>query len=153
MTNAEKFILKEKEGKETVIALLSLFNGRSYKFANSALNAAKMFLNEESQFKAENALQKIHSLAEKENPAPKKKTVNDIEEGKKIFNAVKDAVKDQEIFTLLLKDAKIKSYVEGVLTLKFDSDYKTNHFEKYYKVRFENKASELFGKEIKVEVE
>ena len=138
MTNAEKFILKEKEGKETVIALLSLFDGRSYKFANSALNAVKMFLNEESQFKAENALQKIHSLAE---------------EGKKIFNAVKNAVKDQEIFTLLLKDAKIKSYVEGVLTLKFDSDYKTNHFEKYYKVRFENKASELFGKEIKVELE
>ena len=71
MTNAEKFILKEKEAKETVIALLSLFNGRSYKFANSALNAAKMFLNEESQFKAEKALQKINSLVE--NPAPKKK--------------------------------------------------------------------------------
>ena len=70
MTNTEKFILKEKNGKETVIALLSLFNGKNYKFANAALNAAKMFLNEESQFKAENALQKIHALADKENPAP-----------------------------------------------------------------------------------
>ena len=67
MTNAEKFILKEKEGKETVIALLSLFNGRSYKFANSALNAAKMFLNEESQFKAENALRKLDTLLKKNN--------------------------------------------------------------------------------------
>ena len=73
MTNAEKFILKESGAKETVIALLSLFNGKSYKFANSALNAAKMFLNEESHFEAANALQKINSLVEKENPAPKKK--------------------------------------------------------------------------------
>jgi len=62
-------------------------------------------------------------------------------------------VKDQEIFSALLKDAKVKSYVEGVLTLKFDSEYKTNHFEKYYKVRFENTVSDLFDKEIKVEVE
>lgn len=73
MTNAEKFILKEKEAKETVIALLSLFNGKSYKFANSALNTAKMFLNEESQFKADNALKKINSLVDKENSASKKK--------------------------------------------------------------------------------
>ena len=64
MTNTEKFILKEKEAKKTVIALLSLFNGRSYKFANSALNAAKMFLNEESQFKAESALNKIAALTD-----------------------------------------------------------------------------------------
>ena len=71
MTNAEKFILKETGGKEAVTALLKIFDGKSYKFANSALNAAKLFLNEESQFKAEKALQKINSLVE--NPAPKKK--------------------------------------------------------------------------------
>ena len=62
-------------------------------------------------------------------------------------------MKDQEIFHALLKDAKVKRYAEGVLTLKFNSDYKTNHFEKYYKVRFEKVASNLFGKEITVEVE
>lgn len=64
MTNAEKFILKEKDAKETVRALVSLFNGKSYKFANSALNAAKNFLNEESTFNAGNALMKIDSLGE-----------------------------------------------------------------------------------------
>ena len=69
MTNAEKFILKEKDAKETVIALLSLFNGKNYKFANAALNTAKIFLNEESQFQAANALMKINSLVDKEKPA------------------------------------------------------------------------------------
>ena len=59
----------------------------------------------------------------------------------------------QEIFHTLLKDAKVKRYAEGKLTLKFNSEYKTNHFEKYYKVRFEKVASNLFGKEITVEVE
>ena len=70
MTNTEKFILKEKDAKETVIALLSLFNGKSYKFANAALNIAKKFLNEESQFQAGNAVQKINALVQKENPTP-----------------------------------------------------------------------------------
>ena len=69
MTNVEKFILKEKGAKEAVEMLLALFDGKSYKFANSALNAAKMFLNEESQFKAENALQKLETLLKK-NLAP-----------------------------------------------------------------------------------
>lgn len=73
MTNAEKFILKEKNAKETVVALLTLFDGKSYQFANAALNTAKMFLNENSQFNVGNALSKIHSLTEKENPSPKKK--------------------------------------------------------------------------------
>ena len=67
MTNAEKFILKEKGAKEAIEMLLALFDGKSYKFANSALNAAKMFLNEESQFKAENALQKLETLLKKSN--------------------------------------------------------------------------------------
>ena len=67
MTNVEKFILKEKGAKEAVEMLLALFDGKSYKFANSALNAAKMFLNEESQFKAENALQKLETLLKKDN--------------------------------------------------------------------------------------
>ena len=75
MTNAEKFILKEKDAKETVIALLSLFNGKNYKFANAALNTAKMFLNEESQFKAETALKRIAALSEAKTApvTPKKK--------------------------------------------------------------------------------
>ena len=59
----------------------------------------------------------------------------------------------QEIFHTLLKDAKAKSYVESTLTLTFDSVYKQKHFEKFYQRRFEVLASELFGKEIKVEVE
>ena len=67
MTNTEKFILKEKGAKEAVEMLLALFDGKSYKFANSALNVAKMFLNEESQFKAENALQKLETLLKKNN--------------------------------------------------------------------------------------
>lgn len=62
-------------------------------------------------------------------------------------------MKDQDIFTALLKDAKVTRYAENKLTLKFDSEYKSNHFEKYYKVRFEDSASKLFGEEIKVEVE
>ena len=62
-------------------------------------------------------------------------------------------MKDQEIFTLVLKDAKVKSYAEGKLTLIFPSDYKVNFFEKNYKTRFEKLASELFGEEIKAEVE
>ena len=73
MTNTEKFVLKEKGAKETVEMLLALFDGKSYKFANSALNAAKMFLNEESQFKAENALQKLDMLLKKNNTPVKKK--------------------------------------------------------------------------------
>ena len=54
---------------------------------------------------------------------------------------------------MVLKDAEVKSYTEGKLTLIFPSDYKVNFFEKNYKVRFEKLASDLFGKEIKVEVE
>ena len=152
MTNAEKFILKEKDAKETVIALLSLFNGKNYKFANAALNTAKMFLNEESQFQAANALMKINSLVQKENPAPvtspKKKTITDLEGGEKILSAVKAEVKYHEIFSTLLKDAKVKSYVGEELTLKFNSEYKANFFEEHYKVRFENTTSKLFGKQI-----
>ena len=64
MTNTEKFILKEKGAKEIVMSIISVFDGKSYKFANSALNAAKMFLNEESQFKAESALNKIAALTD-----------------------------------------------------------------------------------------
>ena len=59
----------------------------------------------------------------------------------------------QEIFHTLLKSAKAKKYVEDTLTLTFDSVYKQKHFEKFYQRRFEVLASELFGKEIKVEVE
>lgn len=73
MTNAEKFILKEKDAKETVTALLKLFDGKGYKFANAALNTAKNFLNEESQFKAESALKKIESLTDTKTEAPAKK--------------------------------------------------------------------------------
>lgn len=72
MTNTEKFIMKEKGAQETVEMLLALFDGKNYKFANSALNAAKMFLSEESQFKAENALIKLRAMAKK-NSAPVKK--------------------------------------------------------------------------------
>ena len=43
MTNTEKFILKEKGAKEIVMSIISVFDGKSYKFANAALNAAKMF--------------------------------------------------------------------------------------------------------------
>lgn len=64
MTNSEKFLLKEKDAKEIVTALVKLFDGKSYKFANSALNAAKIFLTEESQFKAENVLKKIAALTD-----------------------------------------------------------------------------------------
>jgi len=56
----------------------------------------------------------------------------------------------QEIFYTMLKEAKIKSYAENKLTLEFESDYKAGHFEHYYKVRFENTASKLFGKQIEV---
>ena len=56
-------------------------------------------------------------------------------------------------FRDLLKDAKVKSYAEGKLTLIFDSDFKENFFVNYYKVRFEKLTSNLFGEEIKVEVE
>ncbi len=154
MTTTEKFLVQEKDAKETVTELLKMFDGKSYRFANAALNTVKKFLNEESQFKAANALQKINSLVDKENPAPKKKkTVNDIAEGEKIFEAVKVAVKGKEIFSALLKDARVKSYAGEELTLKFGSEYKAHHFERYYKMQFENTASELFGKEIKVEVE
>ena len=64
MTNSEKFLLKEKDAKEIVTALVKLFDGKSYKFANAALNAAKIFLIEESQFKAENVLKKIAALTD-----------------------------------------------------------------------------------------
>ena len=59
----------------------------------------------------------------------------------------------QEIFYTLLKNAKVKNYVEEKLTLTFNSVYKQKHFEKFYQSRFEALASELFGKKIKVEVE
>ena len=75
MTSTEKFILKEAGAKDAVVALLKIFDGKSYQFANAALNTAKKFLNEESQFKAENALQKIETIVatEKTVVAPKKK--------------------------------------------------------------------------------
>ena len=75
MTNAEKFILKEAGAKEAVVSLLKIFDGKSYQFANAALNTAKKYLNEESQFKATNALKKIEELTAAEEPktAPKKK--------------------------------------------------------------------------------
>ena len=72
MTNTEKFILKESGAKETVIALLKLFDGKSYQFANSVLNVAKKYLNEESQFSAKKALSKINSLTDAEKPVKKK---------------------------------------------------------------------------------
>jgi len=65
MTNLEKFILKEKDAKEIVVELLRLFDGKSYKFANAALNTAKTFLTEESQFKSDSALKKIEDLTSK----------------------------------------------------------------------------------------
>ena len=75
MTNVEKLILKEKGAREAIEMLLALFDGKSYKFANSALNAAKMFLNEESQFKAETALKRIAALSDAKTApvTPKKK--------------------------------------------------------------------------------
>jgi len=75
MTNTEKFILKEKGAKEIVMSIISVFDGKSYKFANAALNAAKMFLNEESQFKAETALKRIAALSDAKTApvTPKKK--------------------------------------------------------------------------------
>lgn len=75
MTNTEKFILKEKGAKEIVMSIISVFDGKSYKFANAALNAAKMFLNEESQFKAEIALKRIAALSDAKTApvTPKKK--------------------------------------------------------------------------------
>ena len=73
MTNTEKFILKEKDAKEAVTALLKIFDGKSYKFANAALNTAKNFLNEDSQFKADSALKKIEQLIDaKVETSPKK---------------------------------------------------------------------------------
>ena len=77
-----------------------------------------------------------------------KKTVT--ETGSEIFEKIKDAVKNQEIFTMVLKDAKIKNYDGDTLTLTFPSDYKVDFFEKNYKVRFEKLASEIFGKSINV---
>ena len=73
MTNTEKFILNDKGAKDAVVALLKIFDGKNYQFANAALNTAKKFLNEESQFKAENALKKIETIANAKAPAPKKK--------------------------------------------------------------------------------
>lgn len=61
-------------------------------------------------------------------------------------------MRDREIFSAMLKDAKVTRYVEGVMTLKFASDYKARHFETKYKSEFETLASELFGK-ITVEIE
>ena len=72
MTNTEKFILKESGAKEAVTALLKIFDGKSYQFANATLNAAKKYLNEESQFSAKNALSKIDSLTDAEKPVKKK---------------------------------------------------------------------------------
>lgn len=68
MTNTEKFILKEKGAKEIVMSIVSVFDGKSYKFANAALNAAKTFLNEDSTFTASTALKKIAALSD--TPAP-----------------------------------------------------------------------------------
>ena len=62
MTNTEKFVLKEDGAKETVTAILKLFDGKSYKFANAALNAAKSYLVEDSHFDLKNALKNISSL-------------------------------------------------------------------------------------------
>lgn len=73
MTTTEKFLLKESGAKETVTALLKIFDGKSYQFANSALNVAKKFLNEESQFNATNALNIIDLITEKEKPVKKKR--------------------------------------------------------------------------------
>ena len=73
MTNTEKFILKESGAKETVTEILKVFNGKSYKFANAALNAAKTFLNEDSTFQASNALKKIEGLTEIKTSSAKKK--------------------------------------------------------------------------------
>ena len=73
MTNTEKFILKENGAKETVTEILKVFNGKSYKFANAALNAAKTFLNEDSTFQAANALKKIEGLTEIKTSSAKKK--------------------------------------------------------------------------------
>ena len=82
-----------------------------------------------------------------------KKTVNNLAEGEKIYEAVKEAAKDREIFHILLKSAEVKKYTEGKLTLSFKSVPRGKHFEKMYKQKFEDTASNLFGKEIKVELE
>ena len=62
MTNAEKLILKDEKAKKAVTAILKLFDGKNYKFANAALNAAKSYLVEDSHFNAKNALKNISSL-------------------------------------------------------------------------------------------
>ena len=50
MTNTEKFILKESGAKEAVTALLKIFDGKSYQFANATLNAAKIAIQREKRF-------------------------------------------------------------------------------------------------------
>ena len=72
MTDTEKFILKGEETKDAVLTILAVLDDKSYKFSNAALNAAKMFLNEESHFKLENAVQKVETLfAKSAKNAPK----------------------------------------------------------------------------------
>ena len=74
MTTTEKFLTKENGAKDSVIAVLKIFDGKSYKFANATLNTVKNFLNEESQFSAKNALKKIENMTTAEvAPKPKKK--------------------------------------------------------------------------------
>jgi len=76
-----------------------------------------------------------------------------IETGAEIVEKVKAEVQGQEIFTKMLKDAKVKGYNGAKIKLSFDSEYKANHFEQYYKVRFEEVAEKIFGKQIEVVVE
>lgn len=82
-----------------------------------------------------------------------KKTVNDLEGGKKILDAVKDAVKNKEFLTAILKGAKVKKYVEDKMTLNFENVIRAKNFEKFYKKKFEESASKIFGRKITVEVE
>lgn len=72
MTNTEKFILKDTKAKKAVTDILKIFDGESYQFANATLSVAKKYLNEESQFSAKSALNKINSLTDAEKPVKKK---------------------------------------------------------------------------------
>lgn len=70
MTSAEKMILKDAKAKKTVIEVLKIFNGTSYKYASDCLKAAKFYLDVDSKFDAYSAIDNIEKLAEK--PVKKK---------------------------------------------------------------------------------
>ena len=59
-------------------------------------------------------------------------------------------MKNEEVFTMMLNDARVKNYAKNKLTLTFDSVYKISFFEQNYKTQFEELASKLFGENISV---